>query len=125
MYESDEDDSNSDHPNRSKRLEAIERGYNKAIGRRTLVKIDPAPSAEKFYNDGNDLYKIKKFQEALEKFTAAIALKPNYANAYNNRGLVKVQLKDTSGAIADYTKAIELKPNMALLIVTEALQGGN
>ena len=45
--------------------------------------------------------------------TKAIELKPDYADAYNNRGIAKKAKGDLDGAIADYTKAIELKPDDA------------
>lgn len=42
-------------------------------------------------------------------FNIAIELKPNYGDAYENRGLAKEDLKDYLGAILDCNKAIELK----------------
>ena len=45
--------------------------------------------------------------------TKAIELKPDYADAYNNRGIARLDSGDLAGAIADYTKAIGLKPDYA------------
>ena len=39
-----------------------------------------------------------------------IELKPDYADAYSNRGVSHSNLNDNKGAIEDYNKAIELKP---------------
>jgi len=39
-----------------------------------------------------------------------IRINPEYGEAYNNRGLVKSELKDYEGAITDFTKVIELNP---------------
>ena len=33
---------------------------------------------------------------------------PNYAMAYNNRGIVKAALGDIAGAIADFNQAIKI-----------------
>jgi Flp pilus assembly protein TadD len=41
---------------------------------------------------------------------------PNYANAYNDRGVTYEVKRDYDLAIADYTKAIELDPNRALFV---------
>ena len=44
----------------------------------------------------------------------AIAINPQYAIAYNNRGNAKYGLKDYQGAIADYTMVIAINPQLAL-----------
>ena len=43
----------------------------------------------------------------------ALALKPDYAEAYRNRGVAKEAKGDLDGAIADWDKAIALKPDFA------------
>jgi tetratricopeptide (TPR) repeat protein len=50
---------------------------------------------------------------AIADYNEAIRLKPDYFNAYNNRGNAKSALGDYRGAIADYNKAIRLKPDKA------------
>ena len=56
-------------------------------------------------------------QAAIDDYTKAIELNPNYAEAYFNRGNVysyrNNYLKSYSQAIADYTQAINLNPNFA------------
>ncbi|MEQ1577042.1 MAG: tetratricopeptide repeat protein, partial [Hyphomicrobium sp.] len=47
---------------------------------------------------------------AIADYTKVIALAPNFANAYNNRGTSYRAKGDDARAIADYTKAIELDP---------------
>ena len=39
----------------------------------------------------------------------ALKVRPNFAYAYNNRGVLKVAMKDIQGAMDDYAKALELK----------------
>ena len=51
------------------------------------------------------------FEGALENFDRAIKLKPDYADAYNNRASVRHELRDDAGAIEDCTEAILLNPN--------------
>ncbi len=46
-------------------------------------------------------------------FNEAIRLNPNDAEAYNNRGAVRLQQGDIEGAIADYNEAIRLNPSYA------------
>jgi tetratricopeptide (TPR) repeat protein len=47
---------------------------------------------------------------AIEDFTRAIDIDPEYADAYYNRACAKYDLDDCAGAVEDYTKTIELDP---------------
>jgi len=47
-------------------------------------------------------------QGAVADYNQAIAINPQNADAYNNRGNSKYDLGDTQGACADYKKAIAL-----------------
>ena len=40
-------------------------------------------------------------------------MEPDYAEAWNNRGVARAPLGDVAGAIADYNQAINLKPDLA------------
>jgi tetratricopeptide (TPR) repeat protein len=51
---------------------------------------------------------------AIVDYTKAIAVAPNYAYAYNNRGNQRRLGKDPTGAIADFTAAIALDSTYAL-----------
>jgi len=46
-------------------------------------------------------------EEALADCDSAIRLNPEFAQAYNNRGLARQALRDFAGAIEDYSRAIE------------------
>jgi len=67
-----------------------------------------------YYNRGSAKYKLKDYQGAIDEYTEAININPNYNVAYNDRGFVKYKLKDYQGAIDDYTQAIRIAPNYAL-----------
>ena len=53
-------------------------------------------------------------QRAIDRYAKAIELKPDYAMAYNNRGVALAHSGDLAGAIADYDQAIALKPDYAM-----------
>ncbi len=55
----------------------------------------------------------KEYDSAIEAYTNAIALDPNYVFAYNNRGLAYDNKGQYDRAIEDYNKAIALDPNLA------------
>ena len=71
------------------------------------------PSAEYFSQIGQEKYDQEKYSEAIARYTRALELNPNYAEAYNGRGNARYSIKQYYKAIADYNKAIELNPNYA------------
>lgn len=102
------DDTFSTHPNLNKRLFAIANGYNDAKAQQPITKIDKSPSAERFANEGEYLFNQKDYLGAINKYSAAIRIKPTFANAYFYRGAAKSSLKDYHGAIEDLDKAIQI-----------------
>jgi len=61
---------------------------------------------------------LRQYKEAIKDYTKAIKLNPQYANAYNNRGVTHANLKYTDKkqkeAIDDFTKSIKLNPQYAI-----------
>jgi tetratricopeptide (TPR) repeat protein len=51
--------------------------------------------------------------EKLRFYNEAIRLKPDYADAFNNRGNARYDKGDLEGALQDYTEALRLKPDYA------------
>jgi len=49
---------------------------------------------------------------ALEDYNKAIQLKPDFANAFNNRGAARRAKGDIESALEDYNEAIRLKPDL-------------
>ncbi|MFN9301930.1 MAG: tetratricopeptide repeat protein, partial [Candidatus Kapaibacterium sp.] len=58
-----------------------------------------AQTAESYFTAGIEKYEKGLYKEALDDYTKAIKLSPQYAAAYNNRGIVKIELSDKQGAI--------------------------
>ena len=57
--------------------------------------------------------KREEYEKAIEHYTNAINVKPDFAEAYNNRGVAYRSIGDFEAAIEDYTKAIDLDPEYA------------
>jgi protein O-GlcNAc transferase len=55
----------------------------------------------------------KQFDEALADYDRAVALKPDYAEAFVNRGVALAELQRFDEALASYATAIALKPRDA------------
>ena len=70
-------------------------------------------SATDWFEKGLALMESGKYQDAIEAYSKAIELNPEYAWAYCNRGIAYRNLEDYRQAIRDYDKAIELDPKDA------------
>jgi tetratricopeptide (TPR) repeat protein len=72
-------------------------------------------TAEAYLMRGDQYSSLKDYEHAIADYTRAIQLKPDYAEAYNNRGLAEaLQSKaELTNAIADYSQAIDLRPDYA------------
>lgn len=62
-------------------------------------------------NLGVTLFEEGKITEALDRYDEAIRIKPDYADAYYNRGNAYARLISHQTAIENYNKAISLKPD--------------
>jgi tetratricopeptide (TPR) repeat protein len=55
--------------------------------------------------------RIGRYRPALRDFSAAIELDGNYYQAYANRALLYVKMKNPDAAMADYQRALEIRPD--------------
>ncbi len=70
-------------------------------------------TAEEWFNSAYNKGESGDYQGAIADYNQAINIKPDYADAYLNRGNAKKNLGDKQGAIADYNQAINIKPDYA------------
>lgn len=74
----------------------------------TLFAPEHVEKSRKLFNDGVGYYDAGKVDEAIERWTCAIAANPNNAYAYNNRSIAYSDKGMMDDAERDYKKAIEL-----------------
>ncbi len=70
-------------------------------------------TAEWHLEQGNNFLQQGRYDEAIEEYTEAIRLDPQYALAYHNRGFAYDDLGQLERAIQDYDEAIRLNPQWA------------
>ena len=61
-----------------------------------------------YYNRANIYVKNERYFEALDEYNKAIKIDNEFAEAYYNRGLVKILLNDISSGAKDLSRAGEL-----------------
>jgi tetratricopeptide (TPR) repeat protein len=71
----------------------------------------PAPAAEAI-DRGRDLVKHRQFAEAVQAFTQAANIRPDWAQDYVSRGNAYQRLEQFDAAIRDYSRAIRLNPKL-------------
>ena len=59
------------------------------------------------------LQKVTVLDDAIKFYEKAIDLNPNFADAYNNIGIVLLEMGQSDDAIKFYQKALEIEPSYA------------
>ena len=83
-------------------------------------RVDSVEKAFIIYNLGIDVYEQNNFDSAIIMFSRAIDLYPEFADAYNNRGVTRKRNGDFFGAIRDYDFAIQLDPSISIVYNNKA-----
>ena len=81
---------------------------------------DEKRESSDFFLRGNAKWKEKEYHEAVKWYTEAIAKRPDFSDAYYNRGLVYQILEKNDEALADFTKAAELDTKFAPALFKKA-----
>jgi tetratricopeptide (TPR) repeat protein len=104
----DGDDTYSTHPSRSKRLSAIERGYNQAKGITTKPYATVTLTSEDYFYLA---YNSDKNDVKILNYTKCLQLNSGIITAYLNRGNVYKDEKRFTEALSDFDKVIDLAKN--------------
>lgn len=71
------------------------------------------PVVDTFLNHGDAQYKKGDWHGAIADFSQVLAIDPQSAAAYNERGAARAAKGDLDGAIKDYTQAVTINPELA------------
>lgn len=91
------------------------------------ASTNSALTADDWFLQATDQYQKGDYQGAIAKYDQAIALDPELASAYLDRGVNYSELQEYAKAIADFDKAISLDPQNAIAYynrgnISQALQ---
>ncbi len=79
------------------------------------IEKDKNNLAVNYLNLGNAFYMELKIEEALESYNKSIEIKPDYQDAWYNKGVALADLGRHEEAIKALDKAIEIKPDYHLI----------
>ena len=74
-----------------------------------------AKNYKAYYNAGGVNFLKKDYEKAIKLFTKAIGIKPDFGDAYNDRGSSYRMLRKFDLALADYKKAGKYMPKHAFV----------
>ena len=95
---------------RGNALRQLQRNWRSAVELRQSDRAQ-AGLCGGLYNRGNLLTEHEAPREALADYDKAVALKPDFAEAYTHRGNVLGELKRVDEALASYGRAMEIDPD--------------
>ena len=89
---------------------------SQSMNRLTWVNPQRGSPAKKgdaatYVSRGDDLFGQRHFAEALASYDSALALRPDYVEALNNRGVTLWELQRFDEALASYDRALAVEPD--------------
>eukprot|EP01080_Neovahlkampfia_damariscottae_P004731 gene4731-8314_t len=69
--------------------------------------VEYAPTADNYFSMGLFHNSIEDISKAVNDFTLCLGVDPTYADAYYNRGLIKLRWKNFEGGLKDLNSALE------------------
>jgi tetratricopeptide (TPR) repeat protein len=70
--------------------------------------IESPKTAEDYKTNGNKYYQEKKYQDAITEYDKALALKPDYKEAWLNKGLAHKNLEQYAQAKDSFKRALTI-----------------
>ena len=124
LIASDDDDSDSTHPSRKKRIAAITKGYlkgssqfktstvkkDKVVYKTDTIYINPKKNFEDYFYEGVEKYYKNDMSGALSSFSRSLNNNKNFIPSINNIGLVYNEIKEYDKSIEYFNKALKLDP---------------
>jgi tetratricopeptide (TPR) repeat protein len=79
--------------------------------RRAAVYPQDAKTADEALKRGDEAYDAGNCNQAIAAYTQAVALNPEYAEAYNNRAYTYMRMQEYAPALKDLDQALRIRPD--------------
>jgi tetratricopeptide (TPR) repeat protein len=80
---------------------------------KALLPSSGNTQAREHFLAGNEALNDKKYQQAIKRYSKALELDPRFADAYENRAVARMYLKEFYPALEDFAELLELRPDSA------------
>lgn len=81
------------------------------VRRPVVVYAQDAKTAQEYFSRGGEAFDGGNCKEAIAAYTQALALNPNYAEAYNNRAYAYMRMQNYASALPDLDQALRIRPD--------------
>ena len=83
----------------------------------TTSKPQNPKSADEYFALGNYYYDAGQCEDAVQAYTKALQLDPQFTQVYNNRAYTNMRLRNYSEAMKDLNTVLQQRPNYALALI--------
>jgi len=88
--------------------------------RPVAVYPQAATTPDEAWKRGDEAYDGGNCKQAIEAYTHAIALNPDYAEAYNNRAYTYMRMQNYAPALMDLDQALRIRPDYVHALMNRA-----
>lgn len=86
-----------------------------------VISTGNQAKAEEYFKKGQALWKEFEIRPAIENFTKAIEINPNYTAALGERGTIYFMIKESKNAVSDFDKVLKIEPNNVKILFFRGL----
>ena len=79
------------------------------------IAVHEGITAEEAFRNGDDALEAGAFEQAIEWYTVAIELNPDYVDAYHHRAIAHMQIHHFNDALEDFDRALQYGDDPAIL----------
>ncbi|NEP56880.1 MAG: tetratricopeptide repeat protein [Symploca sp. SIO2G7] len=76
-----------------------------------LINVLKSANATDLYRRGETFFELKRYEQALDAYEQAVAIRPEYAEAWQGQGSTLSQLQQYEEALEAYDQAIQIQPD--------------
>ena len=80
--------------------------------------LEIVPAAAVLHDQATALHRLSRTHDALASLDKAVALDPDYVEAWHTRGLLLIELGEHASALMSFTRALALKPGYTEALVS-------